>query len=119
LNYHAIEVGPVTVDWFESHYRKGGLQELAKAHPNLGLAVPFISNIEDAELSAKFIRSEDSKNLWGIDQEFIGAPLILLEELVRIAKNDAAMLISASVEDFTTLKSLNPENIVAQKILCK
>jgi len=60
LKYHAVEAGPATIDWFESQHSKVGLEKIAQAHPNFSLAVPFLSNIEDAKLAVDFIGDVDS-----------------------------------------------------------
>lgn len=140
LQYHVVEVGPVSTEWFINEFAKGGMDAIAKSHVNIGRAIPFISNFEDAELAADFLDGDGPMKLWGVDQEFIGAPLILLESLARLANSDndsavvnrwldaerlafsagnldSGMLISASHEDFTRLKSLYPDNIAAQSII--
>lgn len=140
LQYLVVEVGPVSTEWFKNEFTKGGINALSKSHANMGRAIPFISNIEDAELAADFLGDEGPMKLWGVDQEFIGAPLILLENLAALAKSDNAraavnrwldaervafsvgnldsgMLLSASSEEFTTLKSLYPGDIAAHDII--
>ncbi len=71
---------------------EGGVDGLAKALEGRPLAVPFVSMREDAELAHYFLKNAGRRQdaLWGVDQEFVGAPLILLEELAASACNDTA-----------------------------
>lgn len=84
--YHAVEVGPHSAAWISARIKVGGVNSLAGAFAGRPWAMPFLSNIEDAALAAPFARSG---RLWGIDQEFIGAPSILLESLAAQTKDKA------------------------------
>lgn len=50
--------------------------------------MPFLSNVADATLAASF----SPRYLWGIDQEFVGAPAILLDLLAKWKAIDKAAL---------------------------
>lgn len=89
---HVVEVGPLSDRWAGDILNEGGVDALAAALAGRPLALPFVSMREDAELAAYF-RSKARRNsdvLWGVDQEFIGSTLILLERLSAIAPNAEA-----------------------------
>lgn len=121
--YHAVEVGPYTVHWVAARLESGGLDRLGAALTGRPWAMPFLSNVEDAALAAPFAAEG---RLWGIDQEFVGAPSVLFEVLAartrdaamrkRLAgwreqdraalsagKFDAIMMATATEADFTAL----------------
>lgn len=104
LDHHVVETGPLSEVWASDHLRKGGPDALAAALQGRPLAVPFVSMREDAELAAEFLkgRSRNDDPIWGVDQEFVGAPLIFLERLAAIAPTPAA-------------KSLSVEALAAEK----
>ena len=79
--YHAVEVGPVTMQWVRRRLAAGGVEMLQKDLAGKPLAFPFLSNREDAELADGF---DHGDRVWGIDQEFIGAPTILMDELAGL-----------------------------------
>lgn len=84
--YHAVEVGPHSAEWIAAQIETGGVDSLVGAFAGRPWAMPFLTNVEDAALAAPFARSG---RLWGIDQEFIGAPSILLELLAARTKDKA------------------------------
>lgn len=84
--YHAAEVGPYTVRWVAAQMDTGGLSQLAATLAGRPWAMPFLSNVQDAALAAPFAAAG---RLWGIDQEFVGAPSILLEALAARTKDAA------------------------------
>jgi len=90
---HVAEIGPLTDEWAEALLVKGGADALAGALKGRPLAVPFLGMREDAKLAGYFLKNAPRKSdvLWGVDQEFIGSPLIWLEELKARAKTDAAL----------------------------
>lgn len=94
--YHAVEVGPVTTRWAGQTLRDGGLDALGKWLTGRPFAMPFLSNVEDARLAAPFA-AED--RLWGIDQEFVGSPTILLDLLAERAKDKATTDLLAGWRD--------------------
>lgn len=89
---HVVEVGPLTDEWIEEKLRAGGPDALAAALKGRPLAVPFVGMREDAELADYFLKNAPRRRdvLWGVDQEFIGAPLIWLERLETLAATDDA-----------------------------
>jgi hypothetical protein len=92
--YHAAEIGPFSAKWLHRHFASGttsdGLKRVAAGLKGKGLAMPFTSNVEDATLAAGFFDADGTSRLWGIDQEFMGAPMILLEALATRTQDKAA-----------------------------
>jgi hypothetical protein len=75
---YAIEVGPKSVDWALDYLRKGGVDALGAAFQGRPVALPFLNLREEADAAALFTAPGQ---LWGVDQEFLGAPLVLLPGL--------------------------------------
>ena len=88
--YHAVEIGAWTNKAVQQALRTDGVTGIATMVAGKPIAIPFVSNREDAMLANDFAEPEGTVDLWGIDQEFIGAPTILLEELKIMAPNAAA-----------------------------
>ncbi|MEP2101736.1 MAG: hypothetical protein ABJP02_09515 [Parasphingorhabdus sp.] len=88
--YHAVEIGPWSGKIVQQALRTDGVTGVATLVAGKPIALPFVSNREDALLANDFAEPEGTVDLWGIDQEFIGAPTILLEELKAMAPNAAA-----------------------------
>ncbi len=84
--YHAVEVGPVTMQWVRARLASGGLDAIESGLADKPLAFPFLSNREDAVLADSF---DHGNGVWGIDQEFVGAPMILMDELAKYAPDTA------------------------------
>ncbi len=89
--FHAAEIGPFTAKWLRQKFgnqpTNEGLRSIAAAIKGKGLAMPFTSNVEDSMLAADFFDKKGKSRLWGIDQEFIGAPMILLDWLAMHARD--------------------------------
>lgn len=77
--YHAVEVGPHTTRCVASLLASGGVAALDQALGGRPYAMPFLANAEDAALARRFAATG---RLWGIDQEFIAAPTVLIDELL-------------------------------------
>ncbi len=92
LVHHVMEVGPDTDALLTETLRNGDPQAVATLLKGRPLAMPFASLAEDARLADYFVDQSGSgiDPLWGVDQEFVGAPLIALETLVRRAPDEAA-----------------------------
>lgn len=75
---YAIEVGPYSTAWLRDVLSEGGPDALAAQLEGRPLAIPFLSNREEAETAMAFL---GEGQLWGSDQEFIASPLIHLEIL--------------------------------------
>ncbi len=88
--YHAVEIGAWSNKAVQHALRTDGVAGVATMVAGKPIALPFVSNREDAVLANDFAEPEGAVDLWGIDQEFIGAPAILLEELKAMAPNAAA-----------------------------
>lgn len=82
--YHAVEVGPHTIDWVAAQLETGGIDALGDGLKGRPWAMPFLSNVEDARLAAPFAAEG---RLWGIDQEFVGSPSLLFEVLEARTKD--------------------------------
>ena len=96
LLYHAVEVGPVTMQWVRARLASGGLDAMHTGLAGKAFAFPFLSNREDAELADDFDHGE---RVWGIDQEFVGAPTILMDELARFAPDAATQSRLVAIRD--------------------
>lgn len=83
--FHAVEVGPRTTRWVGTLLASGGVAALDGAMEGRPYAMPFLSNAEDAALAGRFAANG---RLWGIDQEFIAAPTVLVDLL--LARTDDA-----------------------------
>ncbi|MEZ5708527.1 MAG: hypothetical protein R3E02_03950 [Blastomonas sp.] len=137
--YHVVETGPLSLEWAERRLVAGGTASLGAGLKGRPLALPFLNQAEDAELALAFIDDSGSR-LWAVDQEFVGAPLILLEELAQLApdeearnavaewleaeraafadgKPDAVMLFRATTKDFDHLRGLFAGQDRAQAII--
>lgn len=75
---YVIEVGPFSTEWIAETLRTGGPKALSDRLKGRPLAIPFLNLKEEAEAAMAFLG--DGK-LWGVDQEFIGSPLIHFEIL--------------------------------------
>jgi len=89
--YHAVETGPSTTGLVASALKRDGVDGVAKLVRAAPLAIPFLSMREDAELASEFVGA-GADHLWGLDQEFVGAPALLLKRLAEIAPSDAARM---------------------------
>lgn len=94
--YHAVEVGPLTMQWVRRRLAAGGVETLQQDLSGKPLAFPFLSNREDAELADDF---DHGDRVWGIDQEFIGAPTILMDELARLAPDTSTRARVEAIRD--------------------
>jgi hypothetical protein len=92
FDHYVIEVGPLSTQRFVDTLAHGGIGAFQKIVHRYPLAYPFLANREDAETAAMFAAPDANgqPRLWGIDQEFIGAPALLLEDLAVAAPNAAA-----------------------------
>lgn len=90
--HHVLEVGPNAADLVTEALREGDDQAVAALLAGRPLAIPFVSMAEDAKLADFYadISGPDDNPLWGIDQEFVGSPLIYLESLIRLAPTPEA-----------------------------
>lgn len=99
FKYHVVEVGPLSEEWASAILRKEGLAGLAAALDGRPLALPFLGMREDAELAEYFLsnaaRGENA--IWGVDQEFVGSPLIHLKRLTELAKTPQARTLAGSL----------------------
>ena len=111
--FHAAEIGPFTAKWLQQQFgnkgKKIGLRSVADAMQGKGAAMPFTSNLEDSMLAADFFDKGGKSRLWGIDQEFMGAPMILLDGLAARSRDPALhkMLVEISDADQKALAKLD------------
>ncbi|MBI1399102.1 hypothetical protein [Hyphomonas sp.] len=126
--HHAMEIGPQSDAVLTDLLRIGGNTELAAFLENRPLAIPFVNMAEDARLADYFVdEAEDGIDpVRGLDQEFVGAPLVHLQTLSAAAPTheaasltqawrdadhnafaegrlDAIMMLTATPEDFEAL----------------
>ena len=105
FNHHVIEAGPVSVDWAANILRRDGVDGLADGLRGRSLALPFLTLREDAMLASEILSAGGT--LWGVDQEFVGGPLIVFEILAERAKGSKAKteinaLLAAEQDAFAT-----------------
>lgn len=93
--FHAVEVGPISARLTAYEIRDKGVDGLGPWLKGRPWAMPFLSNVEDARLAERF----SPRHLWGIDQEFVGAPAILLELLAERAPDQATKDLLAKWRD--------------------
>ena len=110
--FHAAEIGPFTAKWLQQQFANSstneGLRSIAAAMKGKGLAMPFTSNVEDSMLAADFFDKGGKSGLWGIDQEFMGAPMILMGGLAARTRDREMrkLLAGISVADQVALSKL-------------
>ncbi|MFC2951000.1 hypothetical protein ACFOOP_03620 [Marinicaulis aureus] len=103
--HHVVEIGPISADWVSGVLKRDGVDGLAAALEGKPLAAPFLNMREDADLAASIL--ENGGDLWGVDQEFIGSPLLHLQTLLDRARGDTAKarlaeLLANETEAFAT-----------------
>jgi hypothetical protein len=88
----AVEVGPWSASLMEAMLRRDGGEpfEHYLRDPSHRLVFPFFSFSEEADFARTVVRlaSAGGPALWGLDQEFLGAGPLLLDELERAATTD-------------------------------
>lgn len=92
IDHYAIEVGPYSTAWLRDALADGGPDALAVALEGRALALPFMSTREEAEAAMLFLADG---RLWGVDQEFIGSPLIHFDVLASNAPPEARAILAA------------------------
>lgn len=142
VNRHVLETGPLTGEVLAGVLETGGPDELGAALAGRPLAMPFVNMAEDAALADYFVDAAGAviDPLWGVDQEFIGSPLLHLETLASRAaapeqaslahkwldaetaafasgNMGALMLISAKPEDYAELRAAFGGDAAALDIL--
>lgn len=138
--YHVAEIGPHSEQAVKRALVADGVDELADILKGKPLALPFLGHREDAELAQDFLREDGSVDLWGVDQEFLGSPLLLLERLIELASSDdarkmagdllandreamatgnqgALLMLSGTPEQFSALRVAFAENGDAEAII--
>ena len=99
VTHHVAEIGPLSDEWAGAILKEEGVDGLAKALEGRPLALPFLTMREDAELAAYFVKNAPRRGdaFWGVDQEFIGSPLIHLEALLHLAPDDKATALAEAL----------------------
>lgn len=92
---YAVEVGPFSAEWALGHLRAGGADALASAFAGRPVAMPFLNLREEAEVASRFTAPG---HLWGVDQEFLGAPLVLLPGLARRGETAVTKVIAETLD---------------------
>jgi hypothetical protein len=91
FNHLVVEVGPISTAMAGDALAAKGLDGEAALLRSAPMGFPFLSLKDDALLASDFL-GHDSKGipyLWGVDQEFILSPQILLPRLIALAPNQA------------------------------
>jgi len=144
FKYHVVEVGPLSTRMVGATLEHDGTNGVAKLVHDVPLGIPFLSLKDDDVLASEF-SGHDARGtpyLWGVDQEFIGAPIFHLRRLVELAPDDKSraeatrllaaesaaaantdipkfLLSSASGKDFDALADLFRGNAEAQTIIAE
>lgn len=87
--HHVVEAGPFSTAQVSQALLDGGLAALDAELTGKPLMLPFLSNREDAELALDFLTQGGPDALWGVDQEFVGSPRLLLSSLLERAPDPA------------------------------
>ncbi|MGB0522274.1 MAG: hypothetical protein ACPGJS_04910 [Flammeovirgaceae bacterium] len=119
--YFATETGPITASYLQKMAKsKNADQQFAKLNQTIPWAVPFYFYQEEVEILKAMmkLRKDDEPRIWGLDQEFIGAPRLLFKKLIEIAPNPEAKtlvetyLAKAQKGFEETIKTKNPTSIL-------
>ena len=95
FDIYAVETGPMSADWLVEALESGGADLLAGKLEGRPLSIPFLGMREEAEVAAMFLKQG---RIWGIDQEFIGSPLIHFEILADGASDTQSELVAILLE---------------------
>ena len=113
FDYYAVEVGPISTAWLEDKLAAGGTEELAAVFAGRPLAAPFLSMREEALAALPYACAG---KLWGVDQEFIGSPLIHFEFLAERATGDVRAMVEGLLnEEREAFASGNQANVFIVK----
>ncbi|WP_273677928.1 hypothetical protein [Erythrobacter fulvus] len=104
FQYYAIEVGPFSGNWLRDILSQAGSNGLAKALRGRPLAIPFLNSRNEAE--AALVYSQEGR-LWGVDQEFIGSPLIHFESLLSMSPTDPDFIATLLEQERTAFANGN------------
>ncbi|MCR9244766.1 MAG: hypothetical protein NXI31_07025 [bacterium] len=85
---YATETGPCTTDHLAAVARERGMAGVGQFMKRYPFTVAFLTMREEAELFVAAVQA--GYEAWGIDQEFLGSPRLLLAELADRAESDAA-----------------------------
>jgi hypothetical protein len=78
-----VEIGPFAAQRLGDAVRAGDIAAVAKSYP---ASAPFFDFVDDAAMAQRWVeRGGAAETLWGIDQEFILAWLVSLDELLADA----------------------------------
>ena len=87
-----VEVGPRSTQIVTTALAHDGIPGVAKIVREAPMSLPFLALKEDNLLIEDFL-GRDAKGtpyIWGVDQEFIGSPVLHLKRLVELAPNKVA-----------------------------
>ncbi len=91
FNYLVVEVGPISTAMVANTLAMKGLDGERTLLRSAPMGFPFLSLKDDALLASDFL-GHDAKGtpyLWGVDQEFILSPALLLPRLIALAPTPA------------------------------
>ena len=99
--HFAIEADPYMTAKLEAMLRSGGPKEVAKFLAGDGnqFAIPFYSWSAEAELAAAAVKANANSTpaLWGLDQVFIGASAVLLNDVATQASTVEAKALAGTL----------------------
>lgn len=101
LTHHVVEIGPITEQLVCEYLTEGDSHTLSALLAGRPLSIPFINLEHDAELADYFIDNATAGQdaLWGVDQEFIGSPLLHLETLLELAPDSSTKRLVSELLD--------------------
>ena len=123
--YFATETGPYTAALLQDMaQRTGFLQDLRDTLTRYPWSIPFYTMREEAEMLQSIMGDRRPKVpvIWGLDQEFIGAPRLLLPGLLEQAADDRGRAVLQGYADratagfWKTIQEKNPSHILFYRI---
>ena len=119
FTHSALEVGPISTPFAERLIRSGpGKLQAYIAAPGHGLTLPFLFFGEEAVMAEAMVASSPDKvqALFGLDQEFVGAGPVIVEELRAAAQTPAqrqatADFAAAAAKDFQLVGTVTDEQL--------
>lgn len=94
---YVTETGPESTRLLVETLRRGGFDAGEAWMADLPFSIAFLDQRE--ELRTVVDALEMGYDIWGVDQEFIGSPRLLLRRLVAIAPNEGARAVAQAMLD--------------------
>jgi hypothetical protein len=96
-NTYIVECGPVATEIVTRSIEDDGIGATEQLLIDNAFGIAFLDQREEMWAAARAM--EMGYDVWGVDQEFIGAPRLLLRELVSLAQYDASRELAQSMLD--------------------